>query len=75
MREFPVFGVLEGMFLSGIVDDLRRSDCGELALSDLKTRVHNSFPCPSQARGHFLQVAYMSQNKLILSCFSQISQS
>ncbi|XP_067102828.1 exonuclease V [Osmerus mordax] len=56
VREFPVFGVLEGMFLSGIVDDLRRSDSGELALSDLKTRKHNSFPCPSQARGHFLQV-------------------
>ncbi|XP_071025547.1 exonuclease V-like isoform X1 [Oncorhynchus clarkii lewisi] len=56
VREFPVFGVLEGMFFMGVVDELNRSDSGELVLSELKTRSHNSLPRPAQTKGHALQV-------------------
>uniref|UniRef100_A0AAZ3RGV5 Exonuclease V n=1 Tax=Oncorhynchus tshawytscha TaxID=74940 RepID=A0AAZ3RGV5_ONCTS len=56
VREFPVFGVLEGMFFMGVVDELYRSDSGELVLSELKTRSHNSLPRPAQTKGHALQV-------------------
>ncbi|XP_064837904.1 exonuclease V-like [Oncorhynchus masou masou] len=56
VREFPVFGVLEGMFFMGVADELYRSDSGELVLSELKTRSHNSLPRPAQTKGHALQV-------------------
>ncbi|KAM6945973.1 exonuclease V [Aplochiton taeniatus] len=56
VREFPVFGMLEGVFLSGIVDELCLNEAGELVLSELKTRCQRSAPGPAQARGHALQV-------------------
>ncbi|XP_034147618.1 exonuclease V isoform X2 [Esox lucius] len=56
VREFPVFGVLEGVFFLGVVDELYHNESGELVLKELKTRSHNSLPHPAQSKGHFLQV-------------------
>lgn len=56
VREFPVFGKLEGIFLSGIVDELCLNEPGELVMSELKTRFQRSTPRPGQAKGHALQV-------------------
>ncbi|KAJ7995741.1 hypothetical protein DPEC_G00247740 [Dallia pectoralis] len=56
VREFPVFGVLEGVFFQGVVDELYQSESGELVLKELKTRCQNSLPRPVQSKGHFLQV-------------------
>ncbi|CAB1347873.1 unnamed protein product [Coregonus sp. 'balchen'] len=55
VREFPVLGVLDGVFFLGVVDELYCSESGELVLSELKTRSHNSLPHPAQAKGHSLQ--------------------
>ncbi|KAL4647625.1 exonuclease V [Arapaima gigas] len=56
VRELPVFGVLEGVFMVGIIDELRYTDKGELLLNELKTRRHNSLPSKAQIKGHCLQV-------------------
>ncbi|XP_048859577.1 exonuclease V [Brienomyrus brachyistius] len=56
VRELPVFGVLEGVFMVGVIDELRYSDKGELVLNELKTRRHSSLPGEAQAKGHRLQV-------------------
>ncbi|XP_064840850.1 exonuclease V-like [Oncorhynchus masou masou] len=56
VREFPVLGVLDGVFFLGVVDELYCSKSGDLVLSELKTRSHNSLPHPAQAKGHSLQV-------------------
>ncbi|KAG5836718.1 hypothetical protein ANANG_G00231540 [Anguilla anguilla] len=56
VRELPVFGLLEGVFLTGVVDELRYDEKGELVLTDLKTRAANSLPDPAQAKGSSLQV-------------------
>ncbi|KAL2096132.1 hypothetical protein ACEWY4_008280 [Coilia grayii] len=56
VREFPVLGVLEGMFFLGVIDELSYSTEGELVLSELKTRKENSLPGKAQAKGHDLQV-------------------
>uniref|UniRef100_A0AAZ3R930 Uncharacterized protein n=1 Tax=Oncorhynchus tshawytscha TaxID=74940 RepID=A0AAZ3R930_ONCTS len=55
VREFPVLGVLDGVFFLGVVDELYCSKSGDLVLSELKTRSHNSLPHPAQAKGHSLQ--------------------
>nr|XP_023673832.1 exonuclease V isoform X1 [Paramormyrops kingsleyae] len=56
VRELPVFGVLEGVYMVGVIDELHYSDRGELVLSELKTRRHSSLPREAQAKGHRLQV-------------------
>ncbi|KAI1894022.1 hypothetical protein AGOR_G00129710 [Albula goreensis] len=56
VRELPVFGLLEGVFLMGVIDELYYSERGELVLSDLKTRATNTLPGPAQGKGHSLQV-------------------
>ncbi|XP_076138278.1 exonuclease V [Alosa pseudoharengus] len=56
VREFPVYGVLEGVFLMGVIDELSYNKEGELVLSELKTRKDMSLPGEAQAKGHHLQV-------------------
>ncbi|KAB5550352.1 hypothetical protein PHYPO_G00052800 [Pangasianodon hypophthalmus] len=56
VREFPVFGIVEGVYLKGIIDELSYNQKGELVLKDLKTRKHDSLPGAAQALGHRFQV-------------------
>ncbi|KAJ8280955.1 hypothetical protein GJAV_G00061460 [Gymnothorax javanicus] len=56
VRELPVLGVLEGVFLMGVVDELTYSEKGELVLKELKTRTSHTLPGPAQVKGHRLQV-------------------
>ncbi|KAJ8392150.1 hypothetical protein AAFF_G00079560 [Aldrovandia affinis] len=56
VRELPVFGLLEGVFLAGVIDELHYSEKGELVLNELKTRRDNALPGPAQVKGHSLQV-------------------
>lgn len=56
MREFPVFGIVEGVYLKGIIDELSYNQKGELVLKELKTRKHNSLPGAAQALGYRFQV-------------------
>ncbi|KAJ8367895.1 hypothetical protein SKAU_G00079230 [Synaphobranchus kaupii] len=56
VRELPVLGLLEGVFLMGVVDELCYSEKGELVLTELKTRRVNTLPGPAQVKGHNLQV-------------------
>lgn len=51
-----MFGVLEGVFLMGVIDELSFNKEGELVLSELKTRKDMSLPGKAQAKGHNLQV-------------------
>ncbi|XP_056613754.1 exonuclease V isoform X1 [Triplophysa dalaica] len=55
VREFPVFGVLEGVFIMGVIDELRYNLKGELVLNELKTRKHNSMPCSAQDKVNCFQ--------------------
>ncbi|MEE6468835.1 hypothetical protein FKM82_008389, partial [Ascaphus truei] len=57
VREFPVFGELEGVFLMGVIDELGYSPRGELELRELKTRANPSLPGSAQRRSHNLQVS------------------
>lgn len=56
MREFPVFGIVEGVHLKGIIDELSYNQKGELVLKELKTRKQDSLPGAAQALGHRFQV-------------------
>ncbi|KAG9265188.1 exonuclease V [Astyanax mexicanus] len=56
VREFPVFGVLEGVNIMGVIDELSYNQKGELVLNELKTRRHDSLPGDAQALGHSFQV-------------------
>ncbi|KAL7831853.1 hypothetical protein AOLI_G00294010 [Acnodon oligacanthus] len=56
VREFPVFGLLEGVFLMGVIDELSYNQKGELVLNELKTRRQDSLPGAAQTLGHCLQV-------------------
>ncbi|XP_039526396.1 LOW QUALITY PROTEIN: exonuclease V [Pimephales promelas] len=56
VREFPVFGVLEGVFFMGVIDELMYNQKGELVLNELKTRKHNSMPSSAQDKVNCLQV-------------------
>ncbi|KAG2459518.1 EXO5 Exonuclease, partial [Polypterus senegalus] len=55
VRELPVFGQVEGIFLVGVIDELHYSPKGELTLSELKTRLRKSLPSAAQRRTHDLQ--------------------
>ncbi|XP_058601151.1 exonuclease V isoform X3 [Onychostoma macrolepis] len=56
VREFPVFGVLEGVFVKGVIDELMYNQKGELVLNELKTRKQNSLPSFAQDKVNCLQV-------------------
>ncbi|XP_036417684.1 exonuclease V [Colossoma macropomum] len=56
VREFPVFGLLEGVFLMGVIDELSYNQKGELVLNELKTRRQDSLPRAAQTLGHCFQV-------------------
>ncbi|XP_038670360.1 exonuclease V isoform X2 [Scyliorhinus canicula] len=57
VRELPVFGELEGIFVVGVVDELRYNSKGELELRELKTRSQRTFPSAAQKKSHHLQVS------------------
>ncbi|XP_063300006.1 exonuclease V [Pelobates fuscus] len=57
IREFPVFGVLNGVFMAGVIDELGYSSKGELELRELKTRGSRSLPRGAQKRSHQFQVS------------------
>ncbi|XP_047017374.1 exonuclease V isoform X2 [Ictalurus punctatus] len=56
VRELPVFGVVEGVYIKGVIDELSYNQKGELVLKELKTRKQDSLPGDSQAYGHRFQV-------------------
>ncbi|XP_018409603.1 PREDICTED: exonuclease V [Nanorana parkeri] len=56
IREFPVFGELDGIFMVGVIDELAYSSSGELELRELKTRATPTLPRLAQKRTHELQV-------------------
>ncbi|XP_051966210.1 exonuclease V [Xyrauchen texanus] len=56
VREFPVFGVQEGVFIMGVIDELKYNQKGELVLNELKTRKQNSMPSYAQDKVNCLQV-------------------
>ncbi|XP_075052876.1 exonuclease V [Mixophyes fleayi] len=57
IREFPVFGELDGICLVGVIDELGYSSKGELELRELKTRVSPTLPRSAQKKGHKFQVS------------------
>ncbi|XP_078535448.1 exonuclease V [Lissotriton helveticus] len=57
VREFPVFGEMEGIFMVGVVDELHYTAKGELELNELKTRGNPSLPGESQKKSHYFQVS------------------
>lgn len=57
VREFPVFGEVEGVLLVGVIDELRYTDKGELELVELKTRRRPLLPLEAQKKKDFLQVS------------------
>ncbi|XP_048413089.1 exonuclease V isoform X3 [Stegostoma tigrinum] len=56
VRELPVFGELEGIFLVGVVDELCYNSKGELELCELKTRGQRTYPSAAQRKSHLFQV-------------------
>uniref|UniRef100_A0A8C1IG48 Exonuclease V n=1 Tax=Cyprinus carpio TaxID=7962 RepID=A0A8C1IG48_CYPCA len=56
VREFPVFGVLEGVYVMGVIDELVYNQKGELVLNELKTRKQNSLPSSAQDKVNCFQV-------------------
>ncbi|XP_026853570.2 exonuclease V isoform X1 [Electrophorus electricus] len=56
VREFPVFGVLEGVHVMGVIDELSYNLKGELVLNELKTRRDDSLPRTAQTECHNFQV-------------------
>ncbi|XP_076832996.1 exonuclease V isoform X2 [Brachyhypopomus gauderio] len=56
VREFPVFGVLEGVHLKGVIDELSYNQKGALVLKELKTRRDDCLPGDAQTACHNLQV-------------------
>lgn len=57
VREFPVFGVQEGVFIMGVIDELMYNQKGELVLNELKTRKQHSMPSSAQDKVNCFQVA------------------
>lgn len=58
VREFPVFGVQEGVFVMGVIDELMYNQKGELVLNELKTRKYNSMPSSAQDKVNCFQVSW-----------------
>ncbi|XP_057640709.1 exonuclease V [Chionomys nivalis] len=57
IREFPVFGEVEGVFLVGVIDELHYTAKGELELIELKTRRRPVLPLPAQKKKDYFQVS------------------
>ncbi|XP_040277742.1 exonuclease V [Bufo bufo] len=57
VREFPVFGELDGIYVMGVIDELGYSSRGELELRELKTRASPTLPGSAQKRTHEIQVS------------------
>ncbi|XP_060062126.1 exonuclease V isoform X2 [Erinaceus europaeus] len=57
IREFPVFGEVEGVLLVGVIDELHYTDKGELELAELKTRRRPMTPLKAQKRKDCFQVS------------------
>lgn len=73
VREFPVFGIVDGVYLKGIIDELSYNQKGELVLRELKTRKQDSLPGAAQAHGHRFQVCEIF-SLLLLCCESHQRQ-
>ncbi|KAM9320297.1 exonuclease V [Gastrophryne carolinensis] len=56
IREFPVFGELDGIFVVGVIDELGYSPKGDLELRELKTRATPTLPRSAQRKCHAFQV-------------------
>ncbi|XP_038615602.1 exonuclease V [Tachyglossus aculeatus] len=56
IREFPVFGEVEDMFLVGVIDELHYTPKGELELMELKTRSRPLLPLAAQKDKDCFQV-------------------
>nr|XP_012294580.1 exonuclease V isoform X1 [Aotus nancymaae] len=57
IREFPVFGEVEGVLLVGVIDELHYTAKGELELAELKTRRHPVLPLEAQKKKDCFQVS------------------
>lgn len=57
IREFPVFGEVEGIFLVGVIDELHYTSKGELELAELKTRRRPVLPLSAQKKKDYFQVS------------------
>ncbi|KAL6034432.1 hypothetical protein STEG23_017426 [Scotinomys teguina] len=57
IREFPVFGEVEGVFLVGVIDELHYTSKGELELAELKTRRRPVLPLSAQKKKDCFQVS------------------
>ncbi|XP_049734880.1 exonuclease V [Elephas maximus indicus] len=57
IREFPVFGEVEGVLLVGVIDELHYTAKGELELAELKTRKHPVLPVEAQKKKDGFQVS------------------
>ncbi|XP_005410626.1 PREDICTED: exonuclease V isoform X2 [Chinchilla lanigera] len=57
LREFPVFGEVEGVFLVGVIDELQYTAKGELELTELKTRKRPLLPLDAQKKKDCFQVS------------------
>ncbi|XP_056675626.1 exonuclease V [Monodelphis domestica] len=57
IREFPVFGEVEGVFLVGVIDELHYTSKGQLELAELKTRRRPMMPLEAQKEKDRFQVS------------------
>ncbi|XP_007950912.1 exonuclease V [Orycteropus afer afer] len=57
IREFPVFGEVEGVLLVGVIDELHYTAKGELELAELKTRRRPVLPLAAQKKKDCFQVS------------------
>ncbi|XP_005866085.1 PREDICTED: exonuclease V [Myotis brandtii] len=57
IREFPVFGEVEGVLLVGVIDELHYTPKGELELVELKTRRRPVLPLEAQKKKDCFQVS------------------
>ncbi|EQB77134.1 putative exonuclease V isoform 4 [Camelus ferus] len=57
VREFPVFGEVEGLLLVGVIDELHYTAKGELELAELKTRRRPVLPLDAQKKKDCFQVS------------------
>ncbi|XP_062047037.1 exonuclease V isoform X1 [Lepus europaeus] len=57
IREFPVFGEVEGVLLVGVIDELHYTAKGELELAELKTRRRPLLPLEAQKKKDCFQVS------------------
>uniref|UniRef100_A0A8C5RGU0 Exonuclease V n=1 Tax=Laticauda laticaudata TaxID=8630 RepID=A0A8C5RGU0_LATLA len=73
VRECPVFGVLEGVFVFGIIDQLNYTPKGELQLNELKTREKAYMPVPAQKKRDRFQVSLYKHlfDAMVQGCLTQ----